>query len=555
MDKTNYLLDKVSQIESELQLQAQINLDTQEKNSTLTTNIEQLSTNLDNNVDNLLSQISSETNARQNADSTLQSAITSETNTRATADNNLQTQISANTTAISTEKNNRTDADSTLQSNIDAEASTRASADTNLQTQITTNKSNISNKFISGYGTCSTAASTATKIVTIADTNWQLKVGTIIGIYFSTSNTASNVTLNVNNTGAKSIWYNNSKYTGNNTCVTGVAGSVIFYMYNGTYWVWLSNSSNLNTDTIPAISWTASATATKTASYTSYQLLAKSYFNIVMTYANTSKTALTLNVNSNGAKPIYINGVASSTTNYTLPAGSYFVYYDGTNYYFRTDGFLQTNGIAQKVNVTKGTSPSSNQWTNIARFFDNNGKALSGIENGFLTDKTNKINMICYRGTVDDTSVNTQIGCGFDGNGNWFTYAPTPATTDNSTKIATTAFVNNKTDGIKIQSEVVWSGNVGYLSTGNVISVDLSKYKYAEFITGNGNILLMDLQTLRDNSTVVDVYTYQSSYYNNSWHDGVKAHGLYDTVNKKVTWDGHYCALYKIKGIWWENES
>ena len=53
-----------------------------------------------------------------------------------------------------------------------------------------------------------------------------------------------------------------------------------------------------------------------------------------------------MNINSTGAKPIYINGSASSTSNHTLPAGSYLVYYDGTNYYFRTDGHLQSvNGI------------------------------------------------------------------------------------------------------------------------------------------------------------------------------------------------------------------
>lgn len=40
--------------------------------------------------------------------------------------------------------------------------------------------------------------------------------------------------------------------------------------------------------------------------------------------------------------PIYINGAASSSTNYTLPAGSYIIFYDGTNYYFRTDGKIPT---------------------------------------------------------------------------------------------------------------------------------------------------------------------------------------------------------------------
>ena len=71
-----------------------------------------------------------------------------------------------------------------------------------------------------------------------------------------------------------------------------------------------------------------------------------------MTNSNSSAGAITLNVNSKGAKPIYINGAASSSSNYTLPAGSYIIFYDGTNYYFRTDGKLTANitGTANTAN-------------------------------------------------------------------------------------------------------------------------------------------------------------------------------------------------------------
>ena len=62
-------------------------------------------------------------------------------------------------------------------------------------------------------------------------------------------------------------------------------------------------------------------------------------------YTNSSQTAITLNINGTGAKAIYINGTASSASNYTLPAGSYIAYYDGTNYQFRTDGLLPGPGI------------------------------------------------------------------------------------------------------------------------------------------------------------------------------------------------------------------
>ena len=197
----------------------------------------------------------------------------------------------------------------------------------------------LAKKFNSGYGTCSTNGGTSAKVVTIADTNWQLKVGTIIGVKFTNTNSASNVTLNVNNTGAKSIYYSNIVYTGNNENIVGYSGKIIYYMYDGTYWCWLN--SGVEKDTLTsAYCNTTSTTASKVASCTWYKLLAKSYLHITMTNANTSKTALTLNVNNTGAKPIYINGIASSTTNYTLPAGTYIIYYDGANYHFRTDGVL-----------------------------------------------------------------------------------------------------------------------------------------------------------------------------------------------------------------------
>ena len=73
---------------------------------------------------------------------------------------------------------------------------------------------------------------------------------------------------------------------------------------------------------------------------------------VQMVYANTSASALTLNINGQGAKPIYINGTASSANNYTLPKAHYLVYYDGTNYYFRTDGKLENVGGGDPASQT-----------------------------------------------------------------------------------------------------------------------------------------------------------------------------------------------------------
>lgn len=106
------------------------------------------------------------------------------------------------------------------------------------------------------YGTCSTAAGTATKVVTIsADQGFVLETGAVVVVKFTVTNTASSVKLNVNGTGAKSIYYNNGVYTGNSSNICGYANRLFMFIYDGTNWAWISYGVDNNT-------WTAnSATA------------------------------------------------------------------------------------------------------------------------------------------------------------------------------------------------------------------------------------------------------------------------------------------------------
>ena len=221
-----------------------------------------------------------------------------------------------------------------------ANQSSNATANITVPTKVS-DLTNTSGGFVT-YCTCSTAAGTAAKVVTVdsGDTNWVLRKGSIIAVKFTNTNTASNVTLNVNNTGAKSVYYNTSVNTGNSNSIFGYANRVVFYLYDGTNWVWISDSrhdGNDNTYTTAYCS-TAAGTAAKTASMTGYVLTANRYTVLTITNANTAASALTLNINGKGAKPLYINGTASSSTNHTLPAGSYIVWYDGTNYYIYNNG-------------------------------------------------------------------------------------------------------------------------------------------------------------------------------------------------------------------------
>lgn len=100
------------------------------------------------------------------------------------------------------------------------------------------------------------------------------------------------------------------------------------------------------TETYPsAYCTTAGGTALKVANCSLWTATANTYLHILIGQANTYQGALKLKVNgapSAVGAPIYINGEISSSTNYTLPAGSYIIFYDGTNFYFNTQGKIPT---------------------------------------------------------------------------------------------------------------------------------------------------------------------------------------------------------------------
>ncbi len=191
------------------------------------------------------------------------------------------------------------------------------------------------------YGICETAAATAAKTVDM--TGFTLFVGATVFVKFINANSASDPTLNVNGTGAKPMYQYGTTAMGTNTSTSWNAGAVVALTYDGTGWLrsYFLNSTN----TVTSV-WcnTAAGTAAKVSSNASYYALRTgNTFELTLRYANSYAGAITLNVSSTGAKPIYINGAASSASNYTLPAGKYMVLYDGTAYHFRTDGKLHAS--------------------------------------------------------------------------------------------------------------------------------------------------------------------------------------------------------------------
>ena len=121
------------------------------------------------------------------------------------------------------------------------------------------------------YATCSTAAATVAKEATCS--GFVLEEGTMVAVRFANSNTAASATLNVNSTGAKAIYANNSTTAAN---VTWVAGETVTLVYDGT--CWRMTSSVAASSLLHVYSGTGTTTGTGAIALTTFGLNQDDYF-------------------------------------------------------------------------------------------------------------------------------------------------------------------------------------------------------------------------------------------------------------------------------------
>lgn len=183
------------------------------------------------------------------------------------------------------------------------------------------------------YGTCATAAATAAKVVTV-DEDFKLAVGTTVTVKFTNTNTASNCTLNVNGTGAKSVWYGQAVYSSAGG-ICGTANRYIKYMYDGTYWVWIGWSTDNGITEPYSLGFgygtcaNEESTVAKVVTLANYVLKNGGYVSVKFT--NGVPANATMNINSRGAKPIYYHG--SAITAGIIKAGDVATFiYNGSQY-------------------------------------------------------------------------------------------------------------------------------------------------------------------------------------------------------------------------------
>ena len=187
------------------------------------------------------------------------------------------------------------------------------------------------------YAECATARNDIAKVINCE--GFVLETGAIIAVRFTDTSTASptsgNITLNINNTGAKNIILksNNAVYT-YGWAWAFCNNQTWLFVYNGTYFVCI-NQDNNTTYTPMSLGFgygtcsTAEATAAKVAALASYVLVKNGMVSVKFSYAVPANS--TLNINHRGAKNIFYRG--AKITAGVINAGDIATFvYDGTQY-------------------------------------------------------------------------------------------------------------------------------------------------------------------------------------------------------------------------------
>lgn len=257
------------------------------------------------------------------------------------------------------------------------------------------------------YGISNTESTTAEKVVECD--GFVYKEGSIIVVSFTTGSTEATPTLNVNGIGSKNIHVGGSTPNGTANTLKWSAGTQLVFMCHDNAYRFLT-AQGAGTTTLPqgagvwyGTSSTAATTAAKTTAVTNFRLTKGAIVNITFTTANTkADAALTLNVNSTGAKTIYVNNAATSATNSLLwSAGETLTFvYSGSYYYFVGKSGSNIGTVVEASVGTSGTTAiPTGTVTNVATISLTPGTWMVHGRCSFNTGGTAAAYRGCYIGS------------------------------------------------------------------------------------------------------------------------------------------------------------
>lgn len=143
------------------------------------------------------------------------------------------------------------------------------------------------------YGTCTTAAETAAKTVSISGVT-ELTTGLTIYVRFTNANGVANPTLQVNSLTAKAIKRYGTTAPSTSAASSWNAGAVVSLTYDGTYWMlndWINTTYSAMT-----VAEMQTGTATTARNITAARLKAAVEYHAPVTSVNGSTGAVTVSV-------------------------------------------------------------------------------------------------------------------------------------------------------------------------------------------------------------------------------------------------------------------
>lgn len=241
------------------------------------------------------------------------------------------------------------------------------------------------------YTTCSTAAATAAKVVTLD--NFVLTTGAKLYIRFTVTNTAASPTLNVNSTGAKPIQYRNAAISAGYLA----ANRTYCFIYNGSSYE-LVGDINIDTNT--------KVTQTVTTTNNEYPILLSNDANKTATSTTTSRFATNVKVNPStdtiiakgfNGDPGVTSWVDSAKSGGSLienpnaDAGAYmpFIRYKSTNGVFVLSGYQ--NGIKFVYLNDEAIDSNTNSFAEQLTFSETGELSITGRIKGYLFGTANNI--------------------------------------------------------------------------------------------------------------------------------------------------------------------
>lgn len=379
------------------------------------------------------------------------------------------------------------------------------------------------------YGTCATAAATAAKVVTASD--WVLRAGAIIVIKFTYTNTASNPTLNVNSTGAKSIWYNTAVLTTASLGYAGTANRPMAFMYDGTNYVFIGWSVDNNTTYSALTDANLKAGTETTARLVTAKLLADNYkiSGGVITIGSNSITPLTAHqslsnyVTLNGAQTI--SGAKTFTAKPTIDmtgtavadkaqVGLLSTKYKTNDITFTSDvisALGSTQTVANNFDVRLGSTTGAT-WISAGE----SGKTLMGVvgiantENVFITaDSHVKFYTNCANDSATYTNTLNVAGTNVSaGTNNTVSLGTSSIRYSNVyTQLLNVAGASTLSGLLTASGGAVYPKRVYTASTSGALSISGSSYDVA-IITLTGNVSGITLSAMPQKGKDVTVILY-----------------------------------------------